>query len=180
MPAAAPKLYELEPAAGAPGFRRAIEDAKASHKFGAAVYVYPEADYAGMRLFLTKDGKAGFALKDDDIVSVFAGPEHKGGADAVMQLAVQEGGRRLDAFDTVLPHLYAKHGFKAVARVPWNEEYAPEGWDKNLFQAYGKGEPDVVYMVYDPAYFGRYEKRQGDIVEDPAAAAKKQREKKGG
>ena len=38
---------------------------------GAQVYIYSPEEYAGMRLFQTPDGKAGFALKGDDIVSVF-------------------------------------------------------------------------------------------------------------
>ena len=143
----APTMYELD--GGAPLFRQAIQDSKNNSKFGAAVYVYDEADYANMRLFISEDGKSGFALKGNDIVSVFSG--QKGSANAMLQLAVDQGGQRLDAFDTVLPELYADNGFKVVARVKWNDEYSPEGWDKATFAKYNNGEPDVVFMVYDPA-----------------------------
>jgi len=143
----APAMYELD--GGAPLFRQAIQDSKNNSKFGAAVYVYDEADYANMRLFISDDGKSGFALKGNDIVSVFSG--QKGSANAMLQLAVDQGGQRLDAFDTVLPELYADNGFKVVARVKWNDEYSPEGWDKATFAKYNNGEPDVVFMVYDPA-----------------------------
>jgi hypothetical protein len=143
----APTMYELD--GGAPLFRQAIQDSKNNSKFGAAVYVYDEADYANMRLFISDDGKSGFALKGNDIVSVFSG--QKGSANAMLQLAVDQGGQRLDAFDTVLPELYADNGFKVVARVKWNDEYSPEGWDKATFAKYNNGEPDVVFMVYDPA-----------------------------
>jgi hypothetical protein len=142
----APTMYELD--GGAPLFRQAIQDSKNNSKFGAAVYVYDEADYANMRLFISEDGKSGFALKGNDIVSVFSG--QKGSANAMLQLAVDQGGQRLDAFDTVLPELYADNGFKVVARVKWNDEYSPEGWDKATFAKYNNGEPDVVFMVYDP------------------------------
>jgi hypothetical protein len=128
--------------------------------------VYDLADYEGMRLFMTEDAKAGFALKGNDIVSVFSGPEHKGSVAAMIQLAVQEGGQRLDAFDTVLPDLYAVHGFKVVARTKWNEAYKPEGWDKQTFDAYNDGEPDVVFMAYDPNYFGKPAKNDGKLIED--------------
>jgi hypothetical protein len=130
------------------------------------VYVYDQADYAGMRMFLAEDGKAGFALKGDDIVSVFAGEPHGGAVNAIMQLATQEGGRRLDAFDTVLPNLYGVHGFRAVARTKWNDEYSPDGWDKDTFKEFNNGEPDVVFMVHDPAYFGMYKKTDGKVIDN--------------
>ena len=63
-----------------------------------------------------------------------------------MQAAIDQGGRKLDAFDTVLPELYSKHGFKTIARDKWNEDYKPDGWDKDLFAEFNSGEPDIVYM----------------------------------
>jgi hypothetical protein len=172
IPAAAPKFFEVG-ADGAETFRNSIQAAKDRSPFGAAVYVYDQGDYAGMRLFLAEDGKAGFALKGDDIVSVFAGEPHNGAVNAIMQLATQEGGRRLDAFDTVLPNLYGVHGFRAVARTKWNDEYSPEGWDKETFKEFNNGEPDVVFMVHDPAYFGMYKKTDGKAIDnyDDGAAA---------
>jgi hypothetical protein len=146
-----PTFYELD-SNGAGLFQKSIASSKKGSQFGAAVYVYPEEEYANMRTFLTKDGKAGFALKGDDIVSVFSTEPHVGGVNGIMQLAVQEGGRRLDAFDTVLPDLYYNNGFKIVARLGWNDEYKPDNWDKEVFLPFNRGEPDVVFMVYDPTY----------------------------
>jgi hypothetical protein len=68
-----------------------------------------------------------------------------------MELAVSAGGRKLDAFDTVLPEFYAPHGFKAVARTKWNDDFAPDEWSKETFSEFNGGQPDVVFMVYDPA-----------------------------
>jgi len=165
VPAAAPKFFEVG-ADGAKTFRDSIQASKEGSVFGASVYVYDQADYEGMRLFLTADGDAGFALKDDDIVSVFAGPAQRGAVNAVLQLATQEGGRRLDAFDTVLPHLYAIHGFKPVARSKWNDEFAPDDWNKETFKAFNKGEPDVVFMVHDPKAFAQYDPADGKVIKD--------------
>ena len=165
IPAAAPTFYEVD-AEGAETFRNAIQASKDKSPFGPAVFVYDKADYEGMRLFLTEDGDAGFALKGDDIVSVFADESQRGAGNAILQLAVQEGGRRLDAFDTVLPALYAVHGFKPVARVRWNDEYAPEGWSKETFKDFNKGEPDVVFMVHDPASFAGYTPGEGKVISD--------------
>jgi hypothetical protein len=131
-------------------FHDAIAAAKAADPYGAAVTVYPEEDYRGARLFVTADGKAGFALKGDDLVSVFKHPESdtKGFAFTAMGLGVQQGARRLDAFDTVLPRLYERGGFEAVARIPWNDEYKPDGWDYQRFGKYNGGRPDVVFMAF--------------------------------
>jgi len=98
-----------------------------------------------MRLFLFDGGSSGFALNGDDIISVFSSPDSASGVvDTVLTLAVQEGGRRLDAFNTFLPRIYAKKGFRSVARLPFNREFAPEGWDYDYFERnFGTGEPDV-------------------------------------
>ncbi len=165
VPAAAPKFFEVG-ADGAKTFRDSIQASKEGSVFGASVYVYDQSDYEGMRLFLSEDGKAGFALKGDDIVSVFAGPEQRGAVNGILQLATQEGGRRLDAFDTVLPFLYAIHGFKPVARSKWNDDFAPDDWNKETFKDFNNGEPDVVFMVHDPKSFARYDRADGKVIED--------------
>ena len=95
------------------------------------------------------DGASGFALKPNgDIISGFSS-----GGNAVasmLEAAVAAGGTKLDAYDTVLPEIYASHGFRAVARVKWDDAEAPEGWDKALYREFNGGESDVVLMVYDP------------------------------
>ncbi len=117
-----------------------------------------------MRTFLSSNGKTGFALKGNDIVSVFnADPAVKGAASEIIAKAVSAGGRRLDAFETVLPKLYGGAGFRAVARMPWNDQYAPPDWKAQQFAAYNGGKPDVVFMVYDPSY-GQYKPGDGKRV----------------
>lgn len=173
-----PVLLELEPGeASARTFSAAITASKAASPFGAAVYVYPDEDYAGMRLFLTEDKLAGIALKGDDIVSVFntSGSPHKGAAVHMVRLAVDQGGRRLDAFDTQLPRIYAKVGFSVAARLPWDEAQAPPGWDKALNAQFNNGTPDVVFMYYN----GRlppYEQGEGPYAADYDEAVRLQRE----
>lgn len=135
-------------------FRDLINEAKAAlGPIGAQVTAYD--DYAGKRLFLFDDGASGFALDGDDIISVFSipGQAPQGAAQRVLELAVAEGGRRLDAFNTFLPKIYARAGFRAVARLGFNREFAPPGWDYDFFeQSFPQtaGEPDVMFMVYDP------------------------------
>lgn len=160
----APTFNELKPDASSV-FYDALKASKASHPSGAAVTLYSPEDYAGMRTFLTPDKTAGFALKGDDIVSVFkTGKTHANACIPMLDIAVANGGRRLDAFDTVLPHIYSRSGFRVVARTKFNPEFAPEGWDYEMFKNYNKGKPDVVFMVYDPSHPAVYKNGDGKMA----------------
>lgn len=151
---ALPPLYELDPAAESQTFADALAASKTATPYGAAVFVYPVEEYAGMRLYMTEDGGAGFAIKPDgDIVSVF-GVNPRGTVDWLMQAAIDQGGRKLDAFDTVLSGMYSRHGFKVVERLQWDDQYAPDGWDYDTFAEFNKGRPDVVFMQFDETYYG--------------------------
>ncbi|WDS52110.1 minor capsid protein [Microbacterium phage UtzChips] len=146
-------ILELDPATSAMAFREALAAAKASNgKMGSSVTVYD--DYSGMRLFTTEDGLSGFALHDGDIVSVFSHGDQpvRGIARTLLAHAVAEGGNRLDAFETYLPRIYAREGFVPVARLPFDDEYAPDGWDYPAYADYNDGRPDVVFFRYDPAH----------------------------
>lgn len=173
-----PEIYELDSAKNAAAFRTAIEKLKENNPYAASVYVYDEDEYKQMRLFATSDGTAGFALKDgNEIVSVFvhSDSEHKGAARSLIAHGVALGGDRLDAFDTVLPKLYAKEGFTPISRVKWDSEYAPEGWDAETYKDYNNGEPDVVVMAYDPEKLDSvYDSQAGDYFDtyDEALAAR--------
>lgn len=140
-------------------FGELINEAKAAlGPIGAQVTAYD--DYTGKRLFVFDDGASGFALDGDDIISVFSIPSRapQGAGQRVLELAVAEGGRRLDAFDTYLPKVYERGGFRAVAALPFDTEYAPPGWDYDFFaESFPEtgGQPDVVFMVYDPANANR-------------------------
>ncbi len=119
-------------------------------------------------MFVTPDNKAGFAIKSDgDIVSAFKHEKleaYKAG-DSMLALAVQQGGVKLDAFDTVLPKIYGDNGFRAVARLAWDDKQKPENWDYKTFKKYNDGRPDVVFMVYDPEHAKAYKSRDGKRVE---------------
>ena len=154
------KFLELDSTdkASAQKFADTLQQSKESSPHGASVYVYPAEDYQGMNLFLSDSGKSGFAVKPDgDIVSVFS--MERGSGRSVMEAAIAAGGKKLDAFDTILPEFYGDHGFVEAARIPWNDEFAPDGWDKQTFKKFNNGEPDVVMMVLDPKFEGEYEAR---------------------
>ena len=177
--ASAPVFHELGAGSGQ-SFAQHIAESKASSAFGAAVHVYDPAEYDQMRLFTTPDAKAGFALHGDDIISVYRTPDGPKGATAsILALATQQGGRRLDCFDTVLPHLYSKSGFKAVARLPFSDEYKPDGWNYATFGKFNGGRPDVVFMTHAPGA-PLYHTGDGAKVEDYDAGTAAQHHALGG
>ena len=160
-------IYD-NPAQGAQEFLSAMQSAVAElGELAASVDVKSLEDYQGMKaLILSEDKKTGCAItKDGDIVSLFSSSKERGRAVSMLLLAVQNGGNKLDCFDIYLPRLYSKVGFRAVARNHWNEEYKPDGWNKDLFGGYNNGEPDVVFMVYDPNYSAQYQPGDGMLIE---------------
>jgi hypothetical protein len=150
-----PVIREVPAQQSASQYNADMTEAMRGHKFGAQVEIKSAEELAQARLFRTEDG-SGFAIKPDgDIVAVFAGKQSaKGGGYSMLQAAVAAGGRKLDAFDTYLPKIYETAGFRPVARLPWNDEFAPPNWDKGAFSKFNNGEPDVVFFVYDPDYYG--------------------------
>lgn len=105
----------------------------------------------GGKVFMTSDGLAGgFVTADGYIGGIFKDPRSKakGVAGKVIQQALQQGGKYLDAYGTELENIYIKQGFRPVARVPFAEQYADKGWDSP--KSVLKGKPDVVFFVYDP------------------------------
>ena len=182
-----PTFIELEKSdQSAQQFFDSIVGAKASlGEFGESVFVYPVDEYRDMRLFLTEDGTGGFALKETDtkgatdIVSVFnsSTPSAPGAGDGgphkqlnypMIRLATEEGGNMLDAFDIYLPKLYSANGFKVRSRLKWDDEQAPDGWDKEAFKNFNNGEPDVVFMYYQPDRTDVYEQgsEEGEMFTD--------------
>ena len=132
-------------------FKNAIAKAKQSlGDYGASVEL--KDDYTDINLYLSDDGQSGFGIKPNgDIVSVFSNNKAEGGRSTYMlEMAISQGGRQLDCFDIYLTKIYETHGFKPVAKMKWNDEYIPEGWNKENFKNYNNGEPDVVFMAYDP------------------------------
>lgn len=100
------------------------------------------------------EGTYGVVTEDGDIKGVFnpnaakqreGVPAKKNTLAGLIPKAINAGGIKLDNFDGRLTELYSKNGFRKVSSVPFNEEYAPEGWSKEK-----DGTPDVVSMVYDP------------------------------
>jgi hypothetical protein len=150
-----PAVNQVDAAANAVAYNADMIRAMKGHTYGAQVDIKSAEDLSQARLFRTEAG-SGFAIKPDgDIVAVFASPnELPSSSYSMLMAAVDAGGTKLDAFDTYLPKIYESVGFRPVARLKWNEEFAPLNWNKNDFKEHNNGEPDIVYFVHDPEYYG--------------------------
>jgi hypothetical protein len=114
-------------------------------------------------LLLKTEAGYGFVSQSGDIKGVFKANKESSEktGDEVLKKAVKAGGIKLDNFDGYLTKIYERNGFVIASRIPFNEEYAPEGWNKEAH-----GTPDVVAMVYDPAkQLDIEEKRFEDYME---------------
>jgi hypothetical protein len=151
----APAIRQVDASENAVSYNQAMIDSLAGDPTAPQVEIKSAEDLAQMRLFQTPSG-SGFAIKPDgDIVAVYASPEEpRKGAYAMLEAAVEAGGRKLDAFDTYLPKIYETVGFRPVSKIAWDDEFAPPGWDKEVFKDSNNGEPDVIFFVYDPDYTG--------------------------
>lgn len=53
----------------------------------------------------------------------------------------------LECFDTFLTKIYRRKGFRAIAHVPFNDEYAPIGWSYEEMEKFHQGRPPILIMV---------------------------------
>lgn len=124
-------------------FSFALEQARQTNPNGLMVSgkTVEELSQPGTVTFMSKDGLAGaLVTADGDIEAVFKNPKSgaKGAGGSLLLNAINNGGNKLDCYGERLASLYNMYGFEPVARVPWNPEYAPDGW------TYG---PKDVYVM---------------------------------
>ncbi|MDB4786290.1 hypothetical protein OAG36_01000, partial [bacterium] len=141
--------YRTNPATRGDDFKEGIQRVYEEHPVGKAVEVKSLDFYKDPKtgLFLSEDSLAGMAVTPDaDLVSVFKHPDSDANVKEMLGEA-SEYAKTLDAYDVngFLPNLYSQFGFKPVARVKFNREFAPDGWPYDKL-----GEPDIVLMVKDP------------------------------
>lgn len=138
-----------------------------TNPFTSSVELKSPEELSKHRMFVTSDGLSGGTLHGDYVGGAFNhNPNTKGFAHSLVPLLIQEGGRRGDAFDTILPHIYAEHGLHTTARLPFNDEYAPKNWNYSQYAKYNNGRPDVVLMSYQHKNYADYTPGQGESHND--------------
>lgn len=150
-------------------FYKAIGNAKEANEYGAFVEKHSIDEYKNMKLYITSDGCAGIAItSDNNIVSIFNGGKKRGVLKTLLPLAINQGGRKLDNFNSEkLSAMYELYGFNPVSKTKFNCEFAPDDWNYER-----DGEPDIVFWIHngDSAEdvvlnFGRYDV-PWDIVQE--------------
>lgn len=105
------------------------------------VDLHSEKEYNNSKLYSTKGGSCVAVEKDGNIISVCRNKKSNDRGSELLKAAVSNGGTKLDAFGKGLYQFYTKNGFEPVSWVAFDENYAPEGWDKERDEA----EPIVFY-----------------------------------
>jgi len=137
-------VYEIE---NPTFYRDTLSNLRSEHKYGSSVTLHTKEDYASARTFFVSDGRGCFAItQEGDLQSVIHMEDCKVSTNDLCNLAVRQGAKTLDCFDTVLPRLYSQHGFVEYKRDTWDDQYKPHDWNYELYKKYNSGRPDVVYM----------------------------------
>lgn len=105
------------------------------------VDLHSEKEYNNSKLYSTKGGSCVAVEKDGNIISVCRNKKSNDRGSELLKAAVSNGGTKLDAFGKGLYQFYTKNGFEPVSWVAFDENYAPEGWNKKRDEA----EPIVFY-----------------------------------
>lgn len=139
-----PEFIELGPKE-ANVFHMRIREAKKANPKGSAVDVHTVKDYANMRMFLTNDGKAGYAVNQQgELNSVFKHPEspYKNISKHVAAHSTLVGGASHASAFEPLYKMYGQGGAERTGTTKWNEDYKPNKWPTKKM-----GRPDVSYIA---------------------------------
>jgi len=142
-----PHFEEVAPAE-ASIFLDKIRTAKKAQKHGASVDLKPLQDLIASKMFLTRDGLAGYAVSPEgELHSVFkhpSAPYEDVARHAAEHGILMGGASHASAFDGFLTEGYARGGMKAVAYQPFADEYKPANWKFKV-----SGRPDVAFLAAD-------------------------------
>ena len=128
-------------------FKSAFDAAFKDSKYSAFVTHYTPEQLKGMKLYLSKDGKAGLAVHDHgdgriEGTALFnTGGVKNGGLAMLAHTVVHDGVNYAECYGPALNMKYETLGFKEHERFPFDPKQAAPGWDTKLF-----GTPDYITM----------------------------------
>ena len=106
------------------------------------VDIHDIEDYKNDKLYVSEGGSCVAIEPSGNIISVCRHDDDKTiRGKNLVEYAIKNGGDRLDSFGKRLYEFYTKQGFEPVSWTPFDEKYAPDGWDKNR----DKKEPIIFY-----------------------------------
>jgi len=126
-------------------FNKILSNNKRESKNGVCVDLL-EDENAAKILIETGTGFYTAAVKENGEIVAVSAPSKKDatGTDyltILFERIFEIGGQWLNCFDGRLVEIYSQLGFKERARVPFNPEFKPAGW--NLDE---RGKPDIVFL----------------------------------
>lgn len=128
-------------------FVEATKTGKLSNPHGAFVDIHTPEEYKKMKVrLLSEDGKSGIAVEEDgNIVNLFSSNSSTNGASTALFLAaLAKGGIKGDNFGLDLTERYVQMGAIPVARVKFNDEFAPDDWNYER-----DGRPDIIFWMHN-------------------------------
>ena len=154
-------------------FRELMIESLNDNPFKSSVTLHTAEEYSKMRMFITEDGSTGITLtKEGFLGGAWSNPNanRPSNLSQLLVLGIKEGALIAEAFDTVLPDMYADYGLKAVSRTPFDEAQRPlvengalEDWDYKKYKRFNQGRPDVVFFIYDGGSRDTIEDRLGQF-----------------
>lgn len=133
-------ISEVEPEA----FVAAMQEAHNAHKAYVSPVSADDLRGAEARCFLAGSGDAGYFMRPDGYLGgLFNGGRVKGVGHDLLLHGVENGAISLDCFSGYLSSRYGEYGFKITKRYPWDDEFAPPGWNYER-----DNHPDYVDMEW--------------------------------
>ena len=105
------------------------DNLKARNPKGAFVDTHTPEEYATYKNFTTPDKWALISVKPDGDIINFVTDWTPWKWKELMFTAIENGGTKMDNYWEWLVRYYEKFGFKPVAKVKFNREYAPANWN---------------------------------------------------
>lgn len=139
---AAPDVVEMpNSGTGTQTFVNAVREARRSDP---SLSVLSKEAYGDARLFLSQDGTAGVAVKDDgEIVSLFG---DESSTASMLLLAAHQGGSWISVYESEDIDVLQLLGFRTATFTAWDPDQKPRGWKVSE-----RGRPDTLYMVQVPS-----------------------------
>ena len=112
-------------------FRDAVVEAQESYSDAEGWRVSPHDEYhESDKCFTSRAGSTTCVDGSGDIVSVCKMNGSDDRAGDLLEQAIANGGKKLDAYGPGLFRLYTSHGFEPCSWCEWDDQYAPGKWKK--------------------------------------------------
>jgi hypothetical protein len=142
-------------------FSDALSSAAKSNMHGGFVDEHTADELKGYKTYLSSDKMTGVAvMPDGNITCVFKNTDlkTKGVVNDLILTARENGGVKMDCYGAGLVNMYEKTGYKAVAKIPFNPEYATDEFlkqtkpDVYVLMKTKDSTADVVKKIKDKSY----------------------------